>query len=138
MLKIDIDRVLAPERVFLRVSTLTKGSQAISFSVFSLGRPSSSFSIEKGDKSEKKNHMLSATSHIELEFLTKFLNKSKFQNWLILMYQRVPLHTISFYLHHSTHSNSFQTNFNFPEFRVRTFRKITSVAARENEPNENA
>ena len=35
---------------------------------------------------EKSNHMLSATSHIELEFLTKFLKMSKFQN------QRVPLH----------------------------------------------
>ena len=31
--------------------------------------------------------MLSATSHIGLEFLTKFLNMSKLQNWLILLYQ---------------------------------------------------
>ena len=30
--------------------------------------------------SEKSNHMLSATSNIELEFLTKFLNMSQFQN----------------------------------------------------------
>ena len=30
--------------------------------------------------SEKSNHMISATSNIELEFLTKFLNVSQFQN----------------------------------------------------------
>ena len=36
--------------------------------------------------------MLSATSHIELEFLTKFLNMSKLQNRL---YQSLPLHTSS-------------------------------------------
>ena len=41
--------------------------------------------------SEKSNHMLSATSHIELEFLTKFLNMSKLQNRLILLYQSLPL-----------------------------------------------
>ena len=44
--------------------------------------------------SEKSNHMLSATSHIGLEFLTKFLNMSKLQNRLILLYQSLPLHTI--------------------------------------------
>ena len=42
--------------------------------------------------SEKSNHMLSASSEIELEFLTKFLNMSKLQIRLILQYQRVPLH----------------------------------------------
>ena len=42
--------------------------------------------------SEKSNHMLSATSHIGLEFLTKFLNMSKLQNRLILLYQSLPLH----------------------------------------------
>ena len=42
--------------------------------------------------SEKSNHMLSATSHIELEFLTNFLNMSKLQNRLILLYQSLPLH----------------------------------------------
>ena len=36
--------------------------------------------------------MLSATSHIGLEFLTKFLNMSKLQNRLILLYQSLPLH----------------------------------------------
>ena len=41
--------------------------------------------------SEKSNHMLGATSHNELEFLTKFLNMSKWQNRLC---QKVPLHTI--------------------------------------------
>ena len=41
--------------------------------------------------SKKSNHMLSATSHIGLEFLTKFLNMSKFQNRLILLYQSLPL-----------------------------------------------
>ena len=41
--------------------------------------------------SEKSNHMLSATSHIGLEFLTKFLNMSKLQNRLILLYQSLPL-----------------------------------------------
>ena len=44
--------------------------------------------------SEKSNHMLSATSHIGLEFLTKFLNMSKLQNRLILLYQSLPLHRI--------------------------------------------
>ena len=42
--------------------------------------------------SEKSNHMLSATSEIELEFLTKLLNMSKLQIRLILLYHRVPLH----------------------------------------------
>ena len=37
--------------------------------------------------------MLSATSHIGLEFLTKFLNMSKLQNRLILLYQSLPLQT---------------------------------------------
>ena len=42
----------------------------------------------------KSNHMLSATSHIGLEFLTKFLKMSKLQNRqtrLISVYHRVPL-----------------------------------------------
>ena len=48
--------------------------------------------------------MLSATSHIGLEFLTKFLNMSKLQNRLILLYQSLPLHLVgldkkSFRLH---------------------------------------
>ena len=38
--------------------------------------------------------MLSATSQIKLEFLTKFLNMSKFQNRLILLYQRVLLQVV--------------------------------------------
>ena len=45
--------------------------------------------------SEKSNHMLRATSHIELEFLTNFLNMSKLQNWLILLYQSLPLQIFS-------------------------------------------
>ena len=44
--------------------------------------------------SENSNHMLSATSHIGLEFLTKFLNMSKLQNRLILLYQSLPLATV--------------------------------------------
>ena len=44
--------------------------------------------------SEKSNHMLSATSHIGLEFLTNFLNMSKLQNRLILLYQNLPLHSV--------------------------------------------
>ena len=44
--------------------------------------------------SEKSNHMLRATSHIELEFLTKFLNMSKLQNRLILLYQSLPLQSL--------------------------------------------
>ena len=40
---------------------------------------------------ENSNHMLSATSRIELEFLTEFPNMSKLQNRL---YQRVPLQNI--------------------------------------------
>ena len=46
-------------------------------------------------KQRKGNHMLSATSHIGLEFLTKFLNMSKLQNRLILLYQSLPLHMVS-------------------------------------------
>ena len=42
-------------------------------------------------KSAKSNHMLCATSEIELEFLTKLLNMSKLLIRLILLYQRVPL-----------------------------------------------
>ena len=51
---------------------------------------------------EKSNNMLSATSHIGLEFLTKFLNMSKLQNRqtrLILVYHRVPLHHSSGFMH---------------------------------------
>ena len=40
--------------------------------------------------------MLSATSHIGLEFLTKFLNMSKLQNRLILLYQSLPLQFLDF------------------------------------------
>ena len=43
----------------------------------------------------QSNHMLIATSHIVLEFLTKLLNMSKLQNCqvrLISIYHRVPLH----------------------------------------------
>ena len=54
-------------------------SQAMSFSVFSLGLLSSSFRIENGKNSEKSNHMLSATSDIDLEFLTKFLNQFEYR-----------------------------------------------------------
>ena len=42
-------------------------------------------------KQRKEQHMLSATSHIGLEFLTKFLKMSKLQNRLILLYQSLPL-----------------------------------------------
>ena len=54
--------------------------QAFSFSAFSLGLARSSFCIGNSENSEKSNHMLSATSNIELEFLTKFLNLSKLHN----------------------------------------------------------
>ena len=50
-------------RVFL-------SSQAVPFSVFSLGLARYSFCIGNGENSEKSNHMLTATSHIELDFLT--------------------------------------------------------------------
>ena len=46
--------------------------------------------------SEKSNHMLSATSHIGLEFLTKFLNMSKLKNRSILLYQSLPLQMLKF------------------------------------------
>ena len=72
--------------------TVCMGFQAISFSVFSLGLLSSSFCIENGENGEKSNHMLSATSHIELEFSKKLLNMSKLRNCLILLYQSVALH----------------------------------------------
>ena len=52
-------------------------SQVVSFTAFSPVFARSLFCIENGENSEKSNHMLSATSHIELEFSTKFLNTSK-------------------------------------------------------------
>ena len=56
------------------------GSQAMSFSVFLLGLLSSLlFCIENGKNSEKSNHMLSATSHMELDFSTKFLNQFEYR-----------------------------------------------------------
>ena len=73
MLKIDSTGVSASIRVLLWVFTVYMGSQAMSFPVFSLGLLSSSFCIKNGENSEKTNHMVSATSHIELEFLTKFV-----------------------------------------------------------------
>ena len=39
--------------------------------------------------------MFSATSHIELELLTKFVSMSKFQYRLSLVYQRLPLQIIA-------------------------------------------
>ena len=68
------------------------GSQAMLFSVFLLGVLSFSVCIENGENSEKSNRMVSATSHIELEFMTKILNMSTFQNWVILLFQTVSLH----------------------------------------------
>ena len=56
-------------------------SQVKSFSVFSLGLLSSS----------KGNHMLSATSHIGLEFFNNFLNMVQSQYRLILKYLRLRL-----------------------------------------------
>ena len=44
--------------------------------------------------SEKRNHMLSATSKVELEVLTKFRNMSKLRIRLISLYQRVLLQNI--------------------------------------------
>ena len=49
-----------------------RSSEAVSFFVFSLGLLYSLFCIENGENSIQ---MLSATSHIELEFLTKFLTE---------------------------------------------------------------
>ena len=66
----------------------------MSFSVFSLGPLSSSFCIEIGENSEKSNNMLSATSNVELGFFMKFLDMSQFQNRLILLYQKLPLHWV--------------------------------------------
>ena len=39
--------------------------------------------------------MLSATSHNELDSLTKFLDISKLQNLLFLLYQRFPLQSVT-------------------------------------------
>ena len=80
--------------------------------MFPLGPARSSFCIQNGKNSEKSNHMLSATSHIEFEFLTKFLNMSQFQNRLILLYPRVPLH--------------FDENFKFLKNCPSDFHKILS------------
>ena len=79
---------LAPKKI-LFYSSLS--SQAVPFSAFSLGLARFSFCIASRENSEKSNHMLSATLHIELEFLTKYLNMSKLQNW---QYKRVLLHVM--------------------------------------------
>ena len=68
---------VSTKKVFLEVFTVSMSSQVISFPVFSLGLLSSSFCIENGGNSQKSNP--SATLHIEIEFLTKFLNMSKLQ-----------------------------------------------------------
>ena len=49
-------------------------------SVVSLGLARSSSCIGNGENNEKSNHMVSATSQSEIEFLTKFLNMSKLEN----------------------------------------------------------
>ena len=55
------------------------GSQTMSFSVFLLGFLSSQFCITNYRNSEKSNHMLSATSHIDLDILTKNMKLSNLQ-----------------------------------------------------------
>ena len=63
--------------------------------------------------------MLSATSHIGLEFLTKFLNMSKLQNRLILLY--VPELAVTYLVIENSvkTANSFQIMHNFV-FKSRT------------------
>ena len=94
MLKSVKTVVSTSKGVFLGVFTVSLSPQAISLSVFPPCLSLSSFCVESGENSEKSHHMLSATSHIELEFFTKLLNMSKFENWLIFLYQRVPLQDV--------------------------------------------
>ena len=74
MLKIETTGNYPKKRVFIQGFTVSSGAQVMPFSLFSLGLLSSSFCIENGENNEKSNHMLSATSDIDLEFLTNFLN----------------------------------------------------------------
>ena len=87
LLKIGKKNGLAPQK-----ESFYEFSQFLQFLhlvvLFTLGLLSSSFCIESGKISEESNHMLSATSEIGLEFLTKFLKMSKFQNRLVLLYQK--------------------------------------------------
>ena len=86
-------------RVFLAVSGFCHGGAPVFLLVLALCCRST---CHFRRNSEKSNHMLSATSRIELELLTKFLNMSKLQNRLILLYQSLPLHRrlphVKFYL----------------------------------------
>ena len=68
------NRGLPKKKVFIQGFTVSSGAQVMPFSLFSLGLLSSSFCIENGENNEKSNHMFRATSDIELEFLTNFLN----------------------------------------------------------------
>ena len=93
MLKIDKTGVSTSKRVYFRMFLPSLASVMAARPCFLLilalcCRSTCQF---RGN-SEKSNHMLSATSHIGLEFLTKFLNMSKLQNRLILLYQSLPLH----------------------------------------------
>ena len=95
MLKIDKTGVSTSKRVYFRMFLPSLASVMAARPCFLLVlalccRSTCQF---RGN-SEKSNHMLSATSHIGLEFLTKFLNMSKLQNRLILLYQSLPLQFI--------------------------------------------
>ena len=64
--------VSASKKAFQRVFAVFIGSQAILFSVFSLGLISSFLALKKSENSEKSNYMLSDTLHIELVLLPTF------------------------------------------------------------------
>ena len=64
--------VSTSKRVFLWVFIVYMGSQAISFSVFSIDLARSSFCIGNGKNSQKSNHMLSATHTSDCNFWPNF------------------------------------------------------------------
>ena len=95
MLKIDKTGVSTSKRVYFRMflpslaSVMAVRPCFCSFLLFVVEVPANFVETAK-----RAITCSVATSHIGLEFLTKFLNMSKLQNRLILLYQSLPLHYI--------------------------------------------
>ena len=89
MLKSKKTRVSTWKRVYFRVFSKRSGFSVLG--VLALRHARSSLCIANGENSKKSNHMLSATSHVELEIFRKFLI-CQFQKPLC---QRFPLQKLS-------------------------------------------
>ena len=100
MLKIDKTGVSTSKRVYFRMflpslaSVMAARPCFCSFLLFVVEVPANFVETAK-----RAITVLSATSNIELEFWTKFLNMSKLQNRLILLYQSLPLHHSPGFMH---------------------------------------